>query len=57
MCIRDREQLDEILAAEGEGRTRADVLASGLAPDGSFAFVLAGESDGSYRLYLVSPGE
>lgn len=51
------EQLDEILAAEGEGRTRADVLASGLAPDGSFAFVLAGESDGSYRLYLVSPGE
>ena len=51
------EQLDEILAAEGEGRTRADVLASGLAPDGSFAFVLAGESNGSYRLYLVSPGE
>lgn len=51
------EQLDEILAAEGEGRTRADVLASGLAADGSFAFVLAGESDGSYRLYLVSPGE
>lgn len=51
------EQLDEILAAEGEGRTRADVLASGLAPDGFFAFVLAGESDGSYRLYLVSPGE
>ena len=51
------DQLDEILAAEGEGRTRADVLASGLAPDGSFAFVLAGESDGSYRLYLVSPGE
>ena len=51
------EQLDEILAAEGEGRTRADVLASGLAPDGAFAFVLAGESDGSYRLYLVSPGE
>lgn len=51
------EQLDEILAAEGEDRTRADVLASGLAPDGSFAFVLAGESDGSYRLYLVSPGE
>lgn len=51
------EQLDEILAAEGEGCTRADVLASGLAPDGSFAFVLAGESDGSYRLYLVSPGE
>lgn len=51
------EQLDEILAAEGEGRTRTDVLASGLAPDGSFAFVLAGESDGSYRLYLVSPGE
>ena len=50
-------QLDEILAAEGEGRTRADVLASGLAPDGAFAFVLAGESDGSYRLYLVSPGE
>lgn len=51
------EQLDEILAAEGEGHTRADVLVSGLAPDGSFAFVLAGESDGSYRLYLVSPGE
>lgn len=51
------EQLDEILAAEGEGRTRADVLASGLAPDGAFAFVLAGERDGSYRLYLVSPGE
>ena len=51
------EQLDEILAAEGEGHTRADVLASGLAPDGSFAFVLAGERDGSYRLYLVSPGE
>lgn len=51
------EQLDEILAAEGEGRTRADVLASGLAADGSFAFVLAGERDGSYRLYLVSPGE
>lgn len=51
------EQLDEILAAEGEGRIRADVLVSGLAPDGSFAFVLAGESDGSYRLYLVSPGE
>ena len=50
-------QLDEILDAEGEGRTRADVLASGLAPDGAFAFVLAGESDGSYRLYLVSPGE
>lgn len=51
------EQLDEILAAEGEGCTRADVLASGLAADGSFAFVLAGESDGNYRLYLVSPGE
>lgn len=51
------EQLDEILAAEGEGRTRADVLASGLAADGSFAFVLPGENGGSYRLYLVIPGE
>ena len=50
------ELLDQTLAAEGEGRTRTDVLAKGLLPDGSFAFVLADPSEeGRYRLYLL-PG-
>lgn len=46
--------LAETLSAEGEGRTPSDVLASGLMPDGAFAFVLAqpGEA-GCYRLYLI----
>lgn len=47
------EQLDEILAAEGEGRTRADVLASGLVEGDCFVFVLAGDSETSYRLYQI----
>ena len=51
------EQLEEILAAEGEGRTRSDLLASGLTVDGSLAFVLPGDESGSYRLYLVTPDE
>lgn len=46
-------QLDEILAAEGEGRTRSDVLASGLVEGDCFVFVLAGDSETSYRLYQV----
>ena len=46
-------QLDEILAAEGEGRTRADVLASGLVEGDCFVFVLAGDSETSYRLYQI----
>lgn len=47
------DQLDEILAAEGEGRTRSDVLASGLVEGDCFVFVLAGDSETSYRLYQV----
>lgn len=47
------DQLDEILAAEGEGRTRSDVLASGLVESDCFVFVLAGDSETSYRLYQV----
>lgn len=47
------DQLDEILAAEGEGRTRSDVLASGLVEGDCFIFVLAGDSETSYRLYQV----
>lgn len=47
------DQLDEILAAEGEGRTRSDVLASGLVEGDCFAFVLAGDSETSYRLYQI----
>ena len=47
------EQLDEILAAEGEGRTRSDVLASGLVEGDCFVFVLAGDSETSYRLYQI----
>ncbi|MDM8200852.1 hypothetical protein [Allofournierella massiliensis] len=47
------DQLDEILAAEGEGRTRSDVLASGLVEGNCFVFVLAGDSETSYRLYQV----
>lgn len=48
------DQLDEILAAEGEGRTRSDVLASGLVEGDCFVFVLAGDSETSYRLYQIS---
>ena len=47
------DQLDEILAAEGEGRTRSDVLASGLVEGDCFVFVLAGDSETSYRLYQI----
>lgn len=47
------DQLDEILAAEGEGRTQADVLASGLVEGDCFVFVLAGDSETSYRLYQI----
>lgn len=47
------DQLDEILAAEGEGRTRSDVLASGLVEGDCFVFVLAGDSETIYRLYQV----
>lgn len=47
------DQLDEILAAEGEGRTRSDVLASGLVEGDCFVFVLAGDSETSYRLYQL----
>lgn len=47
------DQLDEILAAEGEGRTRSDVLASGLVEGDCFVFVLAGDSGTSYRLYQI----
>ena len=47
------DQLDQILAAEGEGRTRSDVLASGLVEGDCFVFVLAGDSETSYRLYQV----
>lgn len=48
--------LDETLAAEGEGRTRADVLASGLVSDGAFAVVLADPGEaGLYRVYLLAP--
>lgn len=47
------DQLDEILAAEGEGRTRSDVLASGLVEGDCFVFVLAGDNETSYRLYQV----
>lgn len=47
------DQLDEILAAEGEGRTRSDVLASGLVEGDCSVFVLAGDSETSYRLYQV----
>lgn len=47
------DQLDEILAAEGEGRTRSDVLASGLVEGDCFTFVLAGDSETSYRLYQI----
>lgn len=51
------DRLDQILTAEGEGRTRSDLLASGLTVDGSLAFVLPGDESGSYRLYLVTPDE
>lgn len=47
------DQLDEILAAEGEGRTRSDVLASGLVEGDCFVFVLAGDNETSYRLYQI----
>lgn len=47
------DQLDEILAAEGEGRTRSDVLAGGLVEGDCFVFVLAGDSETSYRLYQI----
>ena len=47
------DQLDETLAAEGEGRTRDDVLASGLVEGDCFVFVLAGDSETSYRLYQI----
>lgn len=47
------DQLDQILAAEGEGRTRSDVLASGLVEGDCFVFVLAGDSETSYRLYQI----
>lgn len=47
------DQLDEILAAEGEGRIRSDVLASGLVEGDCFVFVLAGDSETSYRLYQI----
>lgn len=47
------DQLDEILAAEGEGRTLSDVLASGLVEGDCFVFVLAGDSETSYRLYQI----
>lgn len=47
------DQLDEILAAEGEGRARSDVLASGLVEGDCFVFVLAGDSETSYRLYQI----
>ena len=47
------DQLDEILAAEGKGRTRSDVLAGGLVEGDCFVFVLAGDSETSYRLYQI----
>lgn len=47
------DRLEEILTAEGEGRTRSDVLASGLVEGDCFAFVLAGDSETSYRLYQL----
>lgn len=47
------DQLDEILAAEGEGRTRSDVLASGRLEGDCFAFVLAGDGETVYRLYQI----
>lgn len=47
------DQLDQILAAEGEGRTWSDVLAGGLVEGDCFVFVLAGDSETSYRLYQI----